>query len=78
MPEGVEVSYLASILSKGLQGHTLNKIEWISGRYVHHGLPNHSQEFIKALPLKCTQIQNKGKVLFFYFEKDWCLISKLE
>jgi len=77
MPEGVEVSFLTDTLVKTLKGQLLKKIDWISGRYVHHGVPKNTIEFTKALPLKCTDIQNKGKVMFFFFEQDWCLISKL-
>lgn len=77
MPEGVEVSFLTDILSKSLKGQKLKQIQWISGRYVHHGVPKYTKEFTESLPLRCIDIQNKGKVMFFFFEKGWCLISKL-
>ena len=77
MPEGVEVSFLTDVLSKHLQGQSLQRIKWVSGRYVHHGVPKNTDAFARSLPLKCTSIENKGKVIFFFFEDSWCLISKL-
>ena len=77
MPEVPECTYLTNNLSKNLKGKKLNNIKFISGRYVHHSYPDNYNKFKKSLPLKCTDITNKGKVIFFHFENGWYMISKL-
>jgi formamidopyrimidine-DNA glycosylase len=77
MPEGPEASFLAHYINKHFQHETLTNINIVKGRYINHGPPPNFSSFVRALPLKCTNIDKKGKVIFFHFEKGWCLISKL-
>jgi DNA-formamidopyrimidine glycosylase len=77
MPESPEASYLAKIINKDLKGKTLNSVKILKGRYKKHGEPTNFKKLVDNLPLKFEKIEKKGKVLFFYFEKGWCIISKL-
>jgi endonuclease-8 len=77
MPEGPEVTYLAEFLSKTLVGNSLLSIDILRGRYINHDKPRNFDVFTKLLPLKCLRVVKKGKVTFMYFEKDWCIVSKL-
>lgn len=77
MPEGPEVTYLAQVLRNCMVGKKLLSIEILRGRYKVHSKPKNFDEFISTLPLRCTHVEKKGKVLFIYFEKDWCIMSKL-
>jgi endonuclease-8 len=77
MPEGPEVAYLTYHVLNKYIGKTLKNIKINSGRYKNHGPPEHYKSFLKQLPLKCIDIDKKGKVIFFYFENDWTLVSKL-
>ena len=71
MPEGPEVSYLADIINKHMKNKILQNIHIKSKRY-----PN-MYRFKNSLPLKCINIFKKGKVIFIYFQNDWCMICKL-
>jgi len=77
MPEGPESQYLIDLIRTKYVGETLKDIFFVSGRYVNHGLPSHFNDFKDSLPLKCISAEKKGKVMFIYFEKEWCIISKL-
>jgi endonuclease-8 len=77
MPEGPEVTFLSQSLHSAFSGKVLNDIRILQGRYVRHGAPQHFDAFKQALPLRLESVTKKGKVLFFSFEKDWTLISKL-
>jgi DNA-formamidopyrimidine glycosylase len=77
MPEGPEATYLAEVLKLSMVGRRLLSISILRGRYHVHDKPRNFAEFMQYLPLKCTHVENKGKVIFIYFEKDWCIVSKL-
>jgi len=77
MPEGPEIQYLATILNNNFKNKRLKTVKIVNGRYKKHGPPDGYKEFILDLPLLCKDIQRKGKVLFFYFEKGWVMISRL-
>jgi formamidopyrimidine-DNA glycosylase len=77
MPEGPEVTYLAQVLRDNMVGKKLVSIDILRGRYKVHEKPERFDEFMSLLPLKCKYVEKKGKVLFLYFEKDWCIVSKL-
>lgn len=77
MPESPEVYHLSEYIKNNIKNKTLESIKILKGRYIKHGPPNGYKEFIKQLPLKCLDVRKKGKVIFIYFENDWCLISKL-
>jgi DNA-formamidopyrimidine glycosylase len=77
MPESPEVLYLSKYIKNNIKNRYIDSIKILKGRYIKHGSPNGYKQFIKQLPLKCLDVQKKGKVIFIYFENDWCLISKL-
>ena len=77
MPESPEVSYLSSYISSFCKNKPLTSIQILKGRYLKHGPPENFKAFTTQLPLKLTDVQKKGKVLFLYFENDLCIISKL-
>jgi DNA-formamidopyrimidine glycosylase len=77
MPESPEVLHLSKYIKNNIKNKYLDSIKILKGRYIKHGPPNGYIQFVKLLPLKCINIQKKGKVIFIYFENNWCLISKL-
>jgi formamidopyrimidine-DNA glycosylase len=77
MPEGPEASFITQYIKDKFEGKILTNIKILKGRYVNHSPPNNYGTFAKQLPLKCQSVEKKGKVIFIYFEKEWCLISKL-
>lgn len=77
MPEGPEVTFLVDQIFSKFINKKLNSIKIISGRYKNHGPPVNYKKFINDLPLKCINATKKGKVIFIYFENNWCIISKL-
>lgn len=77
MPESPEVLHLTQYITSKIKNKSLEFVKILKGRYVTHGPPKHYKEFVKQLPLKCIQVEKKGKVIFIYFEHNWCLISKL-
>lgn len=77
MPEAPEVSYVTNYITDHFENATLTSVQIVKGRYKTHGPPKNFIPFTKALPLRLTDIRKKGKVIFMYFDKDWCIISKL-
>jgi len=77
MPEGPEVEFLSNLINKTYKNKILKKIDILSGRYLKHGPPKNYKEFVKEFPIKCLKVEKKGKVIFIYFENNWCIISKL-
>jgi formamidopyrimidine-DNA glycosylase len=77
MPEGPEASFITKYIKDRFERKTLTNIKIIKGRYVNHGPPKNFDIFLKQLPLRCQRVEKKGKVIFMYFDKGWCLISKL-
>jgi DNA-formamidopyrimidine glycosylase len=77
MPESPEVLHLTEIIQNKIKNKYLESVKILKGRYITHGPPDNFKEFTKQLPMKCLAVQKKGKVIFIYFENNWCLISKL-
>lgn len=77
MPEGPEVTFLTDFIRRKLYNTTLTSISILKGRYVNHGPPKGYLEFSRRLPLRCSRVENKGKVIFMYFDNGWCIVSKL-
>ena len=77
MPEVPEVKYVTQLLLKHIKGKTLEDIHILKGRYINHGPPENYKTFFKNLPLKCTHVENKGKVIFIHFSNNWTIISRL-
>jgi len=77
MTEGPEATHLAKYIAKNFKNKRLRKMSIIGGRYKRHGLPKEMKEFQEALPMKLQDVYKKGKVIFFLFENNWCMISRM-
>lgn len=77
MPELPEVLTLSQEIRKNFKDQSLKKITILKGRYQKHGPPEYFKDVMKSLPMKLTNILQKGKVMVFCFEKDWYMISRL-
>jgi len=80
MPEAPEVAYLRNRISRYCKGRELLSVKIKRGRYAKHGPPENFDRFVKDLkrsPLQLKSVTKKGKVLFLYFDNNWCIISKL-
>lgn len=75
MPEVPEIVLTSQILLKYLKNKILDNVKLISGRYTRNKPDNYNQ-FVKALPLQLTDVNSKGKFLYFTFkdpksDKKW-------
>ena len=77
MTEGPEATYLAHYIATYFKNKRLKKVTIRDGRYKHHGPPKNMKRFQKALPMKLLDVYKKGKVIFFLFEHNWCMIAKM-
>lgn len=77
MPETPELAFQRTYIENHIQNKLLTKLNILWGRYKNHGPPDNYHKFKRHLPLRCINVQKKGKVLFIYFENNWCVISKL-
>lgn len=77
MTEGPEATYLANYIKKHFRGKRLQQMKIKDGRYKRHGATKEMKLFSKDLPLKLLDVYKKGKVIFFLFEDNWCMIAKL-
>ena len=69
MPEGPEVRTLVDQLQPAV-GMKLEKLEFLSGRYIRHGPPAGYQEFIHSLPLTVKEWNAKGKFIYMLLQND--------
>lgn len=77
MPETPEIAFQRTYITSNVKNRLLSNIDILWGRYKKHGAPINYYKFKRQLPLRCIDVQKKGKVLFLYFENNWCVISKL-
>jgi formamidopyrimidine-DNA glycosylase len=71
MPEGPEVANISIQLNYKINGHILNDIQYIGGRYLNHGLPEFHDEFVDSLPLVVKDVEFKGKLIIFVLENNY-------
>ena len=69
MPEGPEVRTLVDQLQPAV-GMKLEKLEFLSGRYIRHGPPAGYQEFLNSLPLTVKKWDAKGKFIYMLLHND--------
>ena len=77
MPEGPEVSILARSLNKLLKNKELKEIKILEGGKYENKAPNNYELFKRNLPLKVTEIKNKGKLIYWIFSDDTFMINHL-
>uniref|UniRef100_A0A6C0KR68 Formamidopyrimidine-DNA glycosylase catalytic domain-containing protein n=1 Tax=viral metagenome TaxID=1070528 RepID=A0A6C0KR68_9ZZZZ len=75
MTEGPEATYLAHYIATYFKNKRLKQVSIRGGRYKHHGPPKGLRQF--PLPLRLLDVHKKGKVIFFLFEHQWCMIAKM-
>jgi len=77
MPEVIEVLTYLDFLTKRIKGKTITNIKILKGRYKTHEPFEGYEELRKALPLRVTNLQSKGKFLYITFENGMVLFSTL-
>lgn len=77
MPEGPEVTRIAHDLNSYLKNKILSNINILPGSKYVKKVPNNYQEFIDNLPLKIEGVKNKGKLIYFIFEKNNYMLNHL-
>lgn len=77
MPEGPEVTLIANDLDKYVKGKKLTNIEILPfSKYVKKA-PDNYQSFLDLLPLKVIGVKNKGKLMYWVFEKNNYMLNHL-
>lgn len=76
MPEGVEVKVITQQLAVQAIGKTLQEINLLGGRFLRIP-PENFAKFQKVLPSKITEINCKGKFIWFTFDNRWYLFNTL-
>lgn len=77
MPEVIEVLNYADFLRSKLNHRKITEINVINGRYKKHGDFENLDQLKASLPQAVTQIQTKGKFLYFQFQTGMYLFSTL-
>ena len=77
MPEGPEVTTITDGLRDHLKGKKLLEVNIIEGGKYEKKAPNNYQLFVDNLPLKVLEIKNKGKLIYWKFEKNFYMINHL-
>lgn len=76
MPEGPEISYMSKFLNKYFLNSKLKNIIIYDGTYKKY-MPSPFKKFLKNLPSKITDINNKGKFIYFRFNNNLNLCMTL-
>ena len=77
MPEGVEVRIITLGLRKHFQNSTINDIIIHGGRYKKHNNLVGFDSFKNNLPLRLSNIECKGKFIYFTFSNGMYLFNTL-
>lgn len=77
MPEGPEVTIISEDLNKILKNKKIIGFGITdTGRY-RNKAPDNYNEISKHLPLKILEVKNKGKLIYFTFEKRFFMLNTL-
>jgi DNA-formamidopyrimidine glycosylase len=77
MPEGPEVSIITDALQKYFKGKTLKEINIVPGGKYDKKSPDNYEFFIEQLPLTVNSIKNKGKLMYWSFDKNLYMLNHL-
>ena len=77
MPEGPEAKFMTYQLSKLFLNSKLSNILFTSGRYTRHPKPKLYKQFINHLPSNISNIQSKGKFIYFTLNNNWFIFVTL-
>ena len=77
MPEVIEVRYYTDFIRRRIREHgkytRLLSIKILQGRYKTHGAFEGYSELSRALPLRVTDVDAKGKYMYFTLEGEWII-----
>tara|TARA_Y100000389_G_scaffold204202_2_gene255552 strand:+ start:7790 stop:8593 length:804 start_codon:yes stop_codon:yes gene_type:complete len=73
MPELAEVKIMGEVAKKYYVNSKLKDIDILYTKYKRKGMPKHYDALLKALPLKITDVDSKGKFLWITLEKEWTI-----
>ena len=77
MPEGPEVTILTENLNSELRNKMVINFEITDTSRYRNKAPDNFLSFKENLPVKIEEIKNKGKLIYFIFEKNFSLINTL-
>jgi len=77
MPEGPEAKFMTYQLNKLFSKSKLSNIIFTSGRYTRHPKPKNYNKFIFNLPSTISNIQSKGKFIYFTLNNNWFIFVSL-
>ena len=77
MPEGPEAKFMTYQLNKLFSNSKLSSIIFTSGRYTRHPKPKNYNKFINNLPSTISNIQSKGKFIYFTLDNNWFIFVTL-
>lgn len=82
MPEGPEVTTIAHGLSALLVGHEIHNLEFNNKSRYHNRAPDGFNSFMvdvrnPMVPVRVTEIANKGKFIYWRFSNGWVLFQTL-
>lgn len=73
MPELAEVKIMAVVAKSIYLNGKMKDIDILYSKYKRKGMPKNYSQFKKALPLKITDVDSKGKFLWITLEKNWTI-----
>jgi formamidopyrimidine-DNA glycosylase len=77
IPEGPETRITVDSLSTHVVGKELVNIEFLSGRYTKHNLPERTSEILTELPQMIQDVNCKGKFIYFTCKSNWSIWNTL-
>lgn len=77
MPEGPEVTILTENLNSELKNKEIINFEITSTSRYRNKSPDNFIQFKENLPLKIKEVKNKGKLIYFLFDKNFSLLNTL-
>lgn len=77
MPEIIEVRNYADLIKKKLKNKKIVEINILNGRYKKKGPFENYKKLKKNLPFELLDVKTKGKMIYFIFDNNLFLVSKL-
>jgi DNA-formamidopyrimidine glycosylase len=77
MPEGPEVTIISENLNSILSGFVIYDIEITPTSRYRNKVPDNFSLFKDSLPLRVKEIKNKGKLIYFEFQKSFFMLNTL-
>jgi len=73
MPELAEVKLMAVVAKSIYLNAKMKDIDILYSKYKRKGMPKNYSQFKRALPLRITDVDSKGKFLWITLEKNWTI-----